>query len=131
MIVAYFIVWFVVMMMVPPRKHQRGYIWRLLRKLPPWVFIRGEFNPREFRTLFRTWLRFIILAWALLGVLSVIGVSGGLHGALFYTTLTVIELDDLYNGDDEDRKRRWEGVKNKVKWLWTPAMEPARLGGGA
>lgn len=35
---------------------------------------------------------------------------------LFWGPVILVVLDDYFFGDDDAWKRRWEGVKNKIKW---------------
>jgi hypothetical protein len=106
----YMILWLVVMMAVPVRKHQKGIAWTFLRKIPPWRLIRGM-EP------FQCFVRFMLLVYSIVWWLPTEAV---------FSVYILLEMDDYLNGDDDDRKRRWEGVKNKVKWLMelpAPAKE--------
>lgn len=51
----------------------------------------------------------------------------GYDFVFFYAAwLAALFADDLLTADD-DLKKKWDSVKNKVKWLWTPAMEPVKV----
>jgi len=67
--------------------------------------------------------------WAVvLGVsMAVPGVVGD---ACFWVPWTVFHLDDWFTGGDDDWRRRWESVRNRVRWLMQlPAPTP--VGGTA
>lgn len=77
-----------------------------------------------------------LLTWfAFLGVVLMICIpidalsSDFLADHLYYALVLGQALDDYVNGDDEQRKKRWEFVKNKVKWLME-LPKPAPQGGG-
>lgn len=96
-------------------RHQKGYVWRIVKRIPPW---RNMAYPVPGGLL-------------LVGVLFTLEISIHLAGAswttastLYWLSLIGIELDDFLNGDEDKRRRRREWVKNKVKWLKTrPAMK--------
>lgn len=118
----YFALWMLVGIVKPIRKDQKGIVWTALGKLPPFRNISRE------APLGRA-MRFLIL-WTILFVVtsiifSAMGMGYEQQAIIRVILFILIELDDFVNGDDDDKKRRWEAVKNKIKWLWTPQMEPA------
>lgn len=61
-----------------------------------------------------------------MGQLTVFGVAknvSGLPEPILWSIFIALYLDDYMTGDDDQWKRRWEAVRNKVKWL----MELPRL----
>lgn len=119
----YYLLWIVVDFAVPRRKEQKGYIWRAVRAtLFRWFFIK---KPPE--QLFRRFMVFSAIVYY--GVLLQLPLSDFQTGALFFAFFTVLALDDYLNGDDDDRKKRWDWVRNKIRWLMElpakPQEEPA------
>jgi hypothetical protein len=52
---------------------------------------------------------------------------GHLGVAVYYGGVLVLVLDDFLFGDDQDWRKRWEGVRNRIRWrmkLPQPAAEP-------
>lgn len=105
----WFALWLVVDIAVPQRRLCRGYVSRLLAKvIPPkrWWYPKGRFHHGLYRN---------IIWWLLCGVLNQL-VARQFRDILFWGGLILLYLDDYVNGDDDDPKKRWEGVKNKIKW---------------
>lgn len=107
---------------VPFPKVQNGYGWRALRRT---AFRRmsgmdGSTKAMRHLILFgATYLPFLVLVFVSPGV----GVWGCAGVVLLIDALLV---DDLLNGDDEQRKKRWDAVRNKIKWrMELPAPVPA------
>ena len=48
-------------------------------------------------------------------------------GGFIFIAYMIRIVDDVLNGEDDIWKKRYKTLKNKVKWLWTPAMEPAKI----
>lgn len=106
---------------LPLRKIQNGYFWRGVRKLLP-----GRWGSRDPIVVV---VRHLVSYFGWYGVCLFV-LPDPWFEAVFFPALIVIGLDDLYNGDDDDRKRRWESLKNKVKWLWLPSereLQPIRV----
>jgi hypothetical protein len=113
------LLWFIAALPVPKRKQQRGYAWRLLRRLPPWRWVNGEGFLRQL-------LRFMLLVTLLWGAIGPF-LSDPLDVAAIYSILIVMELDDYLNGDDDDRKRRREWARNKIRWLMDLPKQPQEV----
>lgn len=114
----WFIVYVGVQVFVPHRRHQRGYVWTLLRRLPPWRWVPGW-------TVLRCWLRHAML-WTLafVGYWLLLPDWALLHA--LYLSAILVELDDYVNGGDDDRRKRREWACNKIRWLMElPAPRPA------
>lgn len=129
---AYAIGWFFMAIWsdtVYPSRKDKGYIGRLMKKLT--VMLAGV---RTDRWSMRWWVAditvFLVvmvpLGYAISLLLLAIGVD--IHGAGIFIAYILKILDDILNGEDDGWKKRWEKAKNKVKWLWTPAQEPATKG---
>lgn len=122
---------------VYPKRVDKGYLGQLQRKL----LIRLFLNRMSMSQLLRLgmWRMFLMdmlcfvlvmtpFSWILLFGLPLVGFDPG--GGYFFLAYIIRIFDDILNGEDDAWKKRWDSVKNKVKWKWTPAMEPAstRLG---
>ena len=112
---AWFLLYLLCCFMVPNRKLQRGYIWRTLRKLPP--FRRW---PRD--DLWHQFLRFqvVFVFWfTLIDIISPGGIGNQrhpLHNLISWGFFIVLMLDDYVNGDDDNIRRLFKWAKNKIKW---------------
>lgn len=63
-----------------------------------------------------------------IGSKELVSIASG-FSTLYWFWIALLHGDDLITGGDDDKwKKRWSTLKNKVKWQWTPAMEPARAG---
>ncbi len=113
----YYFLWIIAMNVVPERKKQNGYIWRGLRA----TMFRWILSQKPPKQMMRRFLTFSFALWAITEPF----LNEPISGSLFYTLLIVMELDDYLNGDDDDRKKRWEAVKNKIKWLMDLPPKPA------
>lgn len=109
-----------------PKRYDNGYIARFQKKIVTFVVGPKQFSLR--------WFGFDLLVFVVL--MTPIGIAIGKLLALVgfeelddkgaWIALLLRLLDDYLNGEDDGWKKRWEAVKNKVKWKWTPAMEPAK-----
>lgn len=111
-------IYILMVVVIPSKKKGNGYITRWLRK-----WMRPRFlweSPRDaFHSRYMYWL--IIT----LGPLLASVIRSDVYRLIFWPVVIGLCLDDYLNGDDELKKKLHELV-NKVKWLWTPQMEPAR-----
>lgn len=111
---------------VYPQRVNKGYISRAHMRIARKIYKR----PAEptWRYIGCWLIGFFVVMWSLTLVLvfvvSMMGLSVA-HGE-FWIVAIIREFDDVLNGEDDAWKKRWDSVKNKVKWKWTPAMEPVR-----
>lgn len=120
----WFMLWILVRIVKPTRKDQKGYTWRLLKKLSPWSLIKVD-NSDALGSIFRRTFRWLIM-YIFVALLTALVFDGHMEEITRYMILILIELDDYVNGDDDDRKRRWDWVKNKIKWkMELPQPVPA------
>lgn len=94
-------------------------------------FKRGNTYHAEIRpTQFRMWQWTILMGMMLwLVILSFAGMHSPywLYCTVYWWPWSLLHADDLLTKIDKDRwRKRWQSAKNKVKWKWTPAMQPAR-----
>lgn len=67
----------------------------------------------------------LVLCMAITYPLVFAGVGGETPIDVYWCWVIVLFGDDLLTGGPRDRwKRRWEKLKNAVKWKWLPSMEP-------
>lgn len=64
-------------------------------------------------------------------IMAVTFAPGTIAGAhflfpVYWGSVIALYLDDYFT-DNNQWKRRWEGAKNRIKWLWTPAPIPIRV----
>lgn len=94
----------------------------------PNAFCRGRLLSRPLWSLFPSSkpipVSIICRIVQMVGALSVaftleilVGWDATVVNMLYGLALLALWLDDWFTGDDDERKRRWEAVKNKVKWL--------------
>lgn len=120
---SYFVIAIVVQFYVIFFHHRRlckGVItraWRKVVRVNPF----GAFGPAAWRVIFQ-YCPLIPVTMFLLGEPYAYRIQ--------MLWLIALYLDDWLFGDDDANKRRKEALKNKVKWLWTPSMEPARSWNG-
>lgn len=108
------------MLAVPDSKEQRGYIWRVVRKIPPWRYIRGSSHDARFA-------RFMLLAIFSAVFWHSVGLRGDRPWQATYATLIVLYVDDYVNGGDDDHRKLYEWARNKIKWkMALPAPQPVR-----
>ena len=100
-----------------PRRLFRGVLTRKMCSL-----VYGT-NARQWPVDFQC-LSIRLLQVVLLAVLSYTLLSS----LAFWLLQAGLYLDDLLTGDDDDRwRRRWESLKNKVKWkMRLPVLVPVR-----
>lgn len=63
----------------------------------------------------------------MLQVLVILGIDM-VHdlGIFYYLVICALYLDDYFTGDDDDMKKKWQEVRNKIKWkMKLPAPAPA------
>ena len=113
-------------LLVYPERWNKGYISRFQKRL-----VRAVAGPEAptLRWHGTDFLMFLVImipfGTAISTVLLAIGVDLDGSGLLAF----IIRIfDDVLNGEDDGWKKRWERAKNKVKWLWTTAMEPQAFG---
>lgn len=130
------LVWTVLMLfcivhiMLFPERNMKGYIGRYLRKLVRRLWGEAELTFGYFGRYF-VLLMFAANVMAVPYYLALWWLGIGKdpderYGMAITIAMVVWAVDDHINGDDDNRKRRWESVKNKVKWLWTPDMEGSK-----
>lgn len=121
-----FIVWWVLYFMalffVPKAKVHKGYGWSFLRRwIYPWKWIPAVYP--DWREPLHSLGRLLALG-CLLWPLAFFQDEGWVW---FYLAIIVLALDDYVNGDDDDRKKRHEWVKNKIKWLMQLPAPPQEV----
>lgn len=104
-----------------PANIGRGYLTRMLARLPEiGSFFRGDprkvMGPR-------------LLLCLVIGMMVVIATQSDIvGGSVMYGLIVIFFIDDYYNGDDNWRKR-WQEVRNRIKWkMKLPAPQPSRSG---
>jgi len=114
--VGYLTLWFFLSLALHiawPTRFRNGYIMRAIRKI--------VHKPKE-----STWVWLSFIGVALLVSSLVETVSSDRAGDVVYWMILLGQLlDDYLNGDDDSWKKRWEGVKNKIKWLMELPPKPA------
>jgi len=96
-----------------PKRYGNGFTGKAIRR---WV---KQPSSRVF-VRYMAWFGVTIAVW-------------GWHApnAIFWPVAIGFLIDDYVFGDDEDLKRRWQAVKNSVKWkMKLPEPAPARSGTG-
>lgn len=122
--------WFALMLwqqLVYPQRTNKGYIGRFIT----WV-VTKIVGPKT-----RTWRWFLTDVAVFVVVLSPPAIlldfvvesfiDVEFEGSAFILMMVKV-LDDVLNGEDDGWKKRFLAVKNKIKWLWTPAMDTAKEG---
>jgi len=102
---------------VPVQK--RLVAWAIRKKRLFWLIVSAD--GKAFR---------ILQIFALLFVFILLFCATPVHrsaGHVYFIAFVALYLDDLITADTDKWKRWWEGAKNKVKWLWTPQMEPVPI----
>lgn len=109
----------IVLLSLKPANIGRGYLTRMLTRLPRIGRIfRGDprkvIGPR-------------LLICLLIGiVVTFVTLNEIIGGSVMYGLVVVFFIDDYYNGDDDWRKR-WQAVRNRIKWkMRLPAPQPSR-----
>jgi len=80
-----------------PRRHSRGYLSRWA--LPFFMKRFSFFGPSLLR------LSQILACWILIP-----------SNKLYFIAIAILYIDDVLFGDDDQTKKRWESVKNRIKW---------------
>ena len=114
----YYFLWFFVEMFLPDRKAQKGYIWRAVRV----TLFRYFWKMKPPKQMFRRFVIFSLFIWYIIEIF--VPASELKRSCLFFAFLTVVSLDDYLNGDDDDRKKRWDIVRNKIKWRMELPPQP-------
>lgn len=71
-----------------------------------------------------------LLAWGMVAAALHYGpAKWDVPDAIYWPVAAIPYIDDVLTGDDDDRwKRRWQAVKNKLKWrMVLPAPVPVRV----
>lgn len=106
---------------VPYKRLCRGLFTRfvLKRVVPPRRIWNNGGVGHSYR--YMLWLGMTLILQYGLGVLNTKA-----WNPIFWAPLILVLLDDYIFGDDDAWKRRWEGVKNKIKWQMELPPEPTR-----
>lgn len=101
--------------MLNPRGHQRGKILTApLRKTFPKLF--DHFFCRLFQ---------IFILFGVYTVMKIVGLPEAVAGPIYFILLILLYLDDYFTNDD-NHKKWWAEVRNKIKWkMELPAPVPA------
>ena len=112
---------------VYPQRYNKGYIARFQRRAT-----KAVAGPpiATWKWLLTDLIAFIVimLSLAMLLYFSLqLLVRFKYDGGFIFIAYMIRIVDDVLNGEDDIWKKRYKTLKNKVKWLWTPAMEPAKI----
>lgn len=99
-----------------PKRWHNGYIYKAITKI--------VHSPPDSLAVMFTFFGFALgISYA---VDLFVGDRAG--DAIYWAVLLLQVLDDYWNGDDDQRKKRWEAAKNKIKWLMElPQAQPVRV----
>lgn len=119
--------WFILVIwadLAYPMRKDKGYIMRIVFRLTNWFNRSPE---RGIRWMLWELFTFVAVMYCIYLPINaaLLFLSIDLEGGAAWLPLYIKIADDILNGED-NWKKRWQATKNKVKWLWTPAMEPAR-----
>ena len=118
---AWFSMYWATTWIVPDEKLCKGYITRGIKKVvPPKKWWSNGPGGHAYRYLL--WYGTFILLSSF-----VVKMKTDTWSLIFWGALIIVLLDDYLFGDDEWRKRLWEGVRNRVKWQMDLPAEPVKV----
>lgn len=84
--------------------------------ITPWNKLGNGYTGRIFfRWVPRNW-RYVVRYMAWWGI-TLVPILMGIPNYVFWIVAIAFIVDDYYFGDDDERKKRWDLMKNKIKWL--------------
>lgn len=108
-VLALWAVYWMALWILPASKMGNGYTGRILFR---WVHRRNRYIVR-----FMCW-------WGVSLVVSFLWHRPFAFSITFWPVAIGFIADDYYFGDDDERKKRWDAVKNKIKWLMDLPKQP-------